>query len=69
MKELLSAVTLFLTSFWAYAAVSEVNEAASAPVELVNVAFVVLFFILFFGMIAWFFVHMWRNERKREQDQ
>jgi hypothetical protein len=32
-------------------------------------AFVVLFFILFFGSIAWFFVNLWRNEKKRKQDQ
>jgi hypothetical protein len=69
MKKLLSAVTLFLTSFWTYAAVGEMSEVASAPAELVDMAFVVLFFILFFGSIAWFFVHMWRNEKKRKQDQ
>jgi hypothetical protein len=69
MKKLLPAVTLFLTSFWAYAAVSEMNEVASAPVELVDMAFVVLFLILFFGSIAWFFVNLWRNEKKRKQDQ
>jgi heme/copper-type cytochrome/quinol oxidase subunit 2 len=66
VKQLLSAVTLFLTSFWACAAAGEMNEVASAPAELVDVTFVVLFFIFFIGMIAWFFVHMWRNEKKRQ---
>jgi hypothetical protein len=69
MKKQLSAVTLFLTSFCAYAAVGEMNEVANAPVELVDMAFVVLFLILFFGSIAWFFFHVWRTERKRKQDQ
>jgi len=69
MKKLLSAVTLFLMSSWAYAAMSAAEEVISVPSEPVDMVYVVLFLILFFGLIAGFFVYMWMKERKKPRDQ
>jgi len=69
MHKLLSAVTLFLTSFLVHAAVGDGDAVASAPVEMVDVGVVVLFVILFFGSIAWFFIQIWKNEKNTKQDQ
>ena len=69
MQKLLGAVPLFLTSLWVYASGSETGQAAGVPVEIVDVVYLVLFLILVFGMIAWFFVQVWRNEKRRTRDQ
>jgi len=38
------------------------------PSETVSMIYVVLFCLLFVGMIAGFFVYLWINERKKKQD-
>lgn len=69
MKKLWSAVTLFLMSSWVYAAGAELDRAADAPVETVDVVYVILFAVIFFGMIAGFFIQLWRNERRKAHDE
>jgi hypothetical protein len=67
MRKLLSTVSLFLMSCWAYAASKEI-EGANAPVETVDMIYVVLFAVLFLGLIVGFFVWMWLANRKKNPD-
>jgi hypothetical protein len=68
MKKFLSAVSLFLMSCWALAATREM-EGASAPVETVDVIYVVIFLVIFVGSIIGFFVYLWLSEKKQKPDQ
>ena len=66
MRKLISAVPLLLMSCWALAA--NLEEAAGAPpTEMVSVWYVVLFCLLFFGMIVGFFAYLWWNEKNKKQ--
>ena len=65
MPKLLSAIPLFLMSCWALAA--NLDEAAGAPpAEPVSMVYVVLFLVLFFGMIGGFFAYIWWNEKNKK---
>ncbi len=68
MKKLLSAVSLFLMSCWAFAATREM-EGASAPVETVDVVYVVIFVVIFVASIIGFFVYLFLSDRKQKTDQ
>jgi heme/copper-type cytochrome/quinol oxidase subunit 2 len=68
---LFSALPLLLMSCWAFAANLE-DAAAAAPVPTVSLVYVVLFAVLFFGIIGGFFaylVYTWRNEKDKKQGQ
>ena len=65
MHKVSTAVVLFLMSCGAFAA--EMESAADAPAELVDVMYVVIFGILFVGMIVGFFLYMWYLERKKKK--
>ena len=68
MNKSIAAVPLYLASGLALAA--NLDEAANAPaVEAVPTVYVVLFLILFFGMIIGFFGWMWWNEKHRKHDR
>jgi len=67
MDKLIMALSVYLASGIAMAA--NLDEAANAPVETVSAVYVVLFAILFFGMIIGFFGWMWWNEKHREDDR
>lgn len=58
-----SLIGLCLGSLVAHA---QEEGARVPPSETVSVAFVVIFGILFVGMIAGFFWYLWMNERKRK---
>lgn len=62
-----SAVVAFLMSCWAFAATKEMEGGVDAPAEMVDVLWVVVFVVLFFGMIAAFFVWFWLVERKKKK--
>ena len=68
MKKILSAITLFLMSCWAFAATKEM-EGASAPVDTVDMIYVVIFIVIFVGSIIGFFIYLWMNEKKQKSDQ
>jgi hypothetical protein len=68
VKKILSAITLFLMSCWAFAATKEM-EGAGAPVDTVDMIYVVIFIVVFVGSIIGFFVYLWMNEKKRKADQ
>jgi heme/copper-type cytochrome/quinol oxidase subunit 2 len=68
MKKFLSAVSLFLMSCWAFAATKEI-EGATAPVETVDVIYVVIFVVIFVASIVGFFVYLYMNDKKQKPDQ
>jgi heme/copper-type cytochrome/quinol oxidase subunit 2 len=68
VKKLLSAVTLFLMSCWAFAATREM-EGATAPADTVDVIYVVIFVVIFITSIIGFFVYLFLNEKKQKPDQ
>lgn len=68
MKKFLSAVSLFLMSCWAFAATKEM-EGANAPVETVDVIYVVIFVVIFVVSIIGFFVYLFMSENKQKPDQ
>jgi hypothetical protein len=68
MSKLLSAVSLFLMSCRAWAATREM-EGAGAPVETVDVIYVVIFVVVFVGAIAGFIVYLWMSEKKQKPGQ
>jgi len=62
MNRFLLALPLLMTACLAHA----LDEgAAAAPAETVSMVYVILFIVLFFGMIAGFFVYLWWQERNR----
>jgi heme/copper-type cytochrome/quinol oxidase subunit 2 len=67
MTRILSGISLFLASCFAYA-----SEGAATPPpapEPTSPMSLIAFAIIFLGMIGGFFYYMWKNERKRkEQD-
>jgi hypothetical protein len=66
MRKFLSAVLLFLMSLPVLAAVNEA-EGASAPAPTVDMIYVIIFGILFVGMIVGFFVYLFM--KKEDPDQ
>ncbi|MBI3043052.1 MAG: hypothetical protein HYY78_09530 [Betaproteobacteria bacterium] len=67
MSRYLSALLPFLVVCSAYAQ----DEGASniPPAETVSVVWVVVFGVIFVGMIVGFFVYLWWNERKRKSGE
>jgi len=41
----------------------------AAPPETVSVLFVIVFGVVFAGMITGFFWHLWMNERERKREK
>ena len=68
MQKLLSVVTLFLMSSWASIAWAEIGAAADVPVEKVDVIYVILFGVVFFGMIIGYAIKVWRKEKQRVRE-
>ncbi len=67
MYKILSSIPMFLLSIAAYAA--KELDAASAPVETVGTIYIVIFGILFIGMIVGFFVYLWMSDDKEPKDK
>lgn len=69
MHKFLSAVVLFLMSWPTFAATKEMEGAAGAPAETVDVIYVVIFGIIFIGAIIGFFVYLWWTDKNKKPDQ
>jgi len=67
MYKILSSIPMFLLSALAYAA--KELDAPSAPVETVGTLYIVIFGILFIGMIVGFFVYLWMSDDKEPEDK
>ena len=65
MMKILSGIPLFLMSFLAYA----IEDVAAPPPinEHPSPMGLIVFAIIFFGMIGGFFFYMWKNEQKRKE--
>ncbi len=59
-----SMLCTLVTLFAAAAAIAQDEAASSAPPETVSIIYVVLFALVFIGMIAGFFIYLWWNERE-----
>ena len=68
MYRFLSSTLLFLLSCPAFAAVGD-EAVASAPGETVGTIYIVIFGIIFVGMIAGFFVYLWWSDSKKPGDK
>lgn len=66
MNKILLPMLMFLLSGTAYAA--KELDAPSAPVETVSMVYVVIFGVLFVGMIVGFFIYLWMSEGKNKPE-
>ncbi len=66
MNKLLSLSLFLMMPLTVLAAAQE--EAVHAPSETVSMVYVVVFAILFFGMIVGFFVYLWWNEKHKKPE-
>jgi preprotein translocase subunit SecY len=67
MQKLLSAVVFFLMSLPVLAATKEM-EGTPAPVETVDMVYVIIFCLIFVGMIVGFFIYLFMNDKKEKSD-
>lgn len=58
---------LFLVSSPLFAAAKEM-EAATPPSETVDLVWVIVFGVIFIGMIVAFFVYLWHTEKNRKPE-
>ena len=61
------SIVLFLMPAWALAATKEMESAANAPVDTVDVVWVVIFVVAFFVMIVGYCWYVWWADKKRKQ--
>ena len=66
MFKALIPFTFWLLSSAAFAATKEIEQ--GAPVETVDMIYVILFGVVFIGMIVGFFVWMWISDGKKPED-
>jgi hypothetical protein len=62
----LISIVFWLLSSAAYGAAKEVD--ANAPVETVSMVYIVLFGVIFVGMIVGFFVYLFMTDKKVPED-
>jgi hypothetical protein len=67
MNRILALVPLSLLSGLAYAA--KELEGQPAPVETVGTVYIVIFGIIFVGMIVGFFVYLWMSDDKEPKEK
>ncbi|MBM3356715.1 MAG: hypothetical protein FJY54_03200 [Betaproteobacteria bacterium] len=69
MRSFFSGIVLFLVYCSAYAQRAMDEGVNAAPADTVDVIWVVLFGVVFVGMIAGFFWYMWINDRKHKPEE
>lgn len=70
MQKMVSIVSFFVMSLWVQLASAELDRTGSeVPVERVDVVYVVLFGVLFVGMIIAYGIQIWRKERQRSRNE
>ena len=67
MQAWLSSWLLFLIPSWALAATKEIEQGATAPVEQVDVVWVVIFVVGFVVMIVGYCWYVWWADKKRKE--
>ncbi|MBI1965694.1 MAG: hypothetical protein HYS46_05545 [Betaproteobacteria bacterium] len=68
MNRLLAGILMYPLSSPLFAAAME-EGAASAPSETVSLVWVIVFAVIFFGMIVGFFVYLWHTEKNRKPEE
>ena len=66
MLKPLIPIVFWLLSGAAYGAAKEID--ATAPVETVSMVYVVLFGVIFVGMIVGFFIYLFMTDKKAPED-
>ena len=70
MKRILALIPLSLLSLLSSLAhAAKELDAAAAPVETVGTVYIVIFGILFVGMIVGFFVYLYMSDSKKPEDK
>jgi len=70
MYRILLPLLAFLQSFPALAAMGDEGGVASAPVETVSTIYIIIFGVIFVGMIVGFFVYLyWTDGEKKPEDK
>ena len=68
MQKFLSSAVFFLMSLPVLAATQEMDK-ANAPAETVDMIYVVIFAIIFVGMIVGFFVYLHMSDKEPKSDK
>jgi len=68
MQKFLSSAVFFLMSLPVLAATQEMDK-ANAPAETVDMVYVVIFGIIFIGMIVGFFVYLYMSDKEPNSDK
>jgi len=68
MQKFLSSAVFFLMSLPVLAATQEMDK-VNAPGETVDMVYVVIFGIIFIGMIVGFFVYLFMSDKEAKSDK
>jgi len=68
MKKFLSSAVFFLMSLPVLAATQEMDK-ANAPADTVDTVYVVIFGVIFIGMIIGFFVYLFMSDKEANSDK
>jgi len=68
MKKFLSSAVFFLMSLPVLAATQEMDKAI-APADTVDTVYVVIFGVIFIGMIIGFFVYLFMSDKEANTDK
>ncbi len=68
MQKLLTTIVFFLISLPVLAATKEM-EGTPAPVETVSMVYIVIFGILFIGMIVGFFAYLFMSDKSKKTEE
>jgi len=68
MKKFLSSAVFFLMSLPVLAATQEMDKAI-APADTVDTVYVVIFGVIFIGMIIGFFVYLFMSDKEANSDK
>jgi len=70
MNKILALIPLSLLSLLSgLAHAAKELEGQAAPVETVGTVYIVIFGIIFVGMIVGFFVYLWMSDDKKSEDK
>ena len=68
MSRFVSAALAFLLAL-STSVLAQESERSSAPVETVSMVYVVIFAVIFIGMIAGFFIYLFMTDKKSEDSK
>lgn len=69
MDKLITGFMLMLLTSPLLAAVGADEGGGGPPSEPVDLVWVAVFAVIFFGMIGYFFWYLWQNEKKRSSEK